>query len=439
MASNGKSITCCAAGDSFITRRLATNDPHADKLAALMANADVRFTNLEVVVRRQEGFPSAQSGGTWATTEPESLEDLRAYGFNLLAWATNHTLDYSYGGLAATGHYLDRGGWVHAGSGPDLPTAQAPGWLETPAGRVALLAVTSSFHESWTAGQPRPDIGGRPGVNPLRSRIRYRVGPETIAWLKRTAAECGLNAEQALKVQEGFAREDPPALTRFGNHLFHPLEPGGVPGAVTTADPRDRDRMIQQIKAVRNKADCVLVSLHAHQMKDGDKECPADFVGEFARACIDAGADAVIGHGPHILRPIEIYRQRPIFYSLGNFIFQSDTVPYLPADYYEAYGCPPDATVTEALAARTAGGTRGLGCDPRVWRSVVACWTMQDGRLTQLRLHPIDLGFQQATDRHGWPHACNDPAALQDMIRLCRPFGVKWEIKEATAHWINEA
>ena len=41
---------------------------------------------------------------------------------------------------------------------------------------------------------------------------------------------------------------------------------------------------------------------------------------KFARAVIDAGADAVVGHGPHVLRGVEFYKGRPVFYSLGNFL-----------------------------------------------------------------------------------------------------------------------
>ncbi len=46
------------------------------------------------------------------------------------------------------------------------------------------------------------------------------------------------------------------------------------------------------------------------------------FLETFSRRCVDAGADAVIGHGPHELRGIEIYHGAPIFYSLGNFLLR---------------------------------------------------------------------------------------------------------------------
>ena len=58
------------------------------------------------------------------------------------------------------------------------------------------------------------------------------------------------------------------------------------------------------------------------------------FLETFSRRCVDAGADAVIGHGPHELRGIEIYHGAPIFYSLGNFLFETETVEKQPYDAY---------------------------------------------------------------------------------------------------------
>src|SRR5690606_32693371 len=134
-----------------------------------------------------------------------------------------------------------------------------------------------------------------------------------------------------------------------------------------------------RIEEAKRSADIVLVSIHAHEMQDGRKDLPADFLVEFARNCIDKGAHSVIGHGPHILRGIEIYRNRPIFYSLGDFIFQNDTVAHLPSDFYDKQGLNSEHNVIDALEKRSDGDKRGLGVNPDVWRSVVARWEMQKG------------------------------------------------------------
>jgi poly-gamma-glutamate capsule biosynthesis protein CapA/YwtB (metallophosphatase superfamily) len=62
------------------------------------------------------------------------------------------------------------------------------------------------------------------------------------------------------------------------------------------------------------------------------KEKRGDVV-RFSRRCIDSGADLVLGHGPHVPRGIELYKNRLIVYSLGNFVFDypgADRHPHAP-------------------------------------------------------------------------------------------------------------
>lgn len=83
-----------------------------------------------------------------------------------------------------------------------------------------------------------------------------------------------------------------------------------------------RRRVKRDIQRARNVfgADIVVVSFH---MGDRYQRTPEPFERDVCHAAIDAGADVVIGHGTHIMGPIEVYRKRPIFYSVGNFAFGS--------------------------------------------------------------------------------------------------------------------
>jgi len=422
-------ISITATGDSFITRRLPPNNETAPQLRKLISSADVRFTNLETVLRKDEGFPSAQSGGTWASSSPDVLQDLREYGFNTLAWANNHTLDYSYGGLSATQSYIEKAGFIHAGAGRNLAEASAVKYIECAAGRVAIIAGTATFHESWSAGEQRPDVVGRPGVNPLRFQKIYRVSAEHLQYLKNIAAKTGINAEHELRVKEGFAAPDDKSTFRLGTQLFQ-LATDGKEGETSFVNARDMQRFAMRIEEAKRSADLVLVSIHAHEMQDGRKELPADFLVEFARNCIDKGAHSVIGHGPHILRGIEIYRNRPIFYSLGNFIFQNDTVAHLPADFYEKQGLNSEHSVVDALEKRSDNGKRGLGVNPDVWRSVVARWEMQHDELTKLELFPIDLGFNESVYQRGWPRLTQDISVLENLRELSTAFDAEIVIED---------
>ena len=157
------------------------------------------------------------------------LEDLRAYGFNLVNWATNHTLDYSYGGLEATARYLQEYGFIAAGAGADLAEASEPKYVECSGGRVAFIAATASFHGVLMAGAAlrhgRPPLGSI-----LRHRTIYRISAEKMENLKAIAAVSRINAARELSVKNGFQTPDEEGVFRFGQHVFTlatPDEPRG--------------------------------------------------------------------------------------------------------------------------------------------------------------------------------------------------------------------
>ena len=171
-------------------------------------------------------------------------------------------------------------------------------------------------------------------------------------------------------------------------------------------------------------ADWVFVSCHCHEKGNSVAEPPA-FLESFAHACIDAGADAFIGHGPHCLRGIEIYKDRPIFYSLGNFIFQSETVASQPANNYAAFGLGPDASVVDFQNARSQQGQTGFGFFPEYWHSVVAQIEFRQGKLNHVLLHPVELGFGLPRWQRGRPVLSSEAMAnntLETLQALSGPY-----------------
>jgi len=417
----------CATGDSFINRCIPENDPYIEEIASVIGKAEVRLTNLETTIQDSEGYPAAFSGGTWAKATPAVLDTLKIYGFNLISWANNHTLDYSHGGLIATERHLNRYGFIHAGVGKNLHEASTPKYLECPSGRIALIACVSTFHESWIAGEQRKDEIGRPGVNPLRFETTYIINPKRLNDLKSTAGITNINAEDDLAIEEGFKIPPKEGVFLFGGHQF---VAGEQEGKITIPHSGDMKRVTERIKEAVRKADYVLVSIHAHEMKGRSKDQPADYLITFARNCIDAGASAVIGHGPHVLRAIEIYKNRPIFYSIGNFIFHTETVTSQPSDFFEKYGLGAGHNVADALDAMSANYTRGLCVNQRVWESIIPQWCMNNGKLTYLTLHPIELGFELPPYRMGWPRISNTVNILERLAELSKPFGTSITINE---------
>lgn len=408
-----------ATGDSFITRRLASN-PRLWALADIVRDAEVRFTNFEVLTPG-DAFPNAVSGGTWASAPEGVIGDLQSLGFNMLSWANNHTLDFAYDGLAATQAALDRHGIVNAGVGRNLAEAARPRYLECPSGRVALIGICSTFHETAVAGQARPDMMGRPGINPLRFTTTYSVAREQLAALQAVADASGINDGHKARVKEGFAKADEPGIFLFGGHRFRE----GPPGTATEANKVDVARTLAGISEARRQADYVLVSLHAHEMLGMDKTVPAAFLGDFSRRCIDAGAHAVIGHGPHVLRGIEMYRGRPIFHSLGNFIFHNETIATLPQDFYDKFAMGLTENVADAIDKRSDTNTKGFAANPWAWKSVLVRWNMQGEAADLIELIPVELGYGVARSRRGTPCLSEDDTILPHLAELSAPFGTR--------------
>lgn len=104
--------------------------------------------------------------------------------------------------------------------------------------------------------------------------------------------------------------------------------PVGCPSRV----PRDLSRHREQIAAVKNKCDLLIVSYHWGQEY---WEHPSERQKQVGRAAVEAGADLVLGHHPHVLEGIEIYRGRPILYSMGNFIFDQRQGPRMESAIFQ--------------------------------------------------------------------------------------------------------
>lgn len=423
--------TFIATGDAFMTRRLPEGGyPGFDRIRDIIKKHDVRFNNLEFTCHDHEGYPSAFSGGTWAMVEPEILDDLKAFGFNLYNTANNHSLDYSHGGVLATLKHMRERDMAAAGTGSNLYEASAPVYLETPHARVAMLGATSSLHDSDIAGNQSWNMSGRPGVNALRFSTTYYVEKRYLDMLKEVADKTGMNAAMLRNIQNGFVAPPPEDRLNFGGKSFFMAEENGEH---TAPNSKDMDRMEGQIQEARRQADYVLVSIHSHQNIGGDPTQPAEFLVEFAHRCIDAGADVILGHGPHELRGIEIYKGKPIFYSLGNFIFQTDTVHYQPSEAFENRNMPMGSMVGEMMDVRSKNGTRGYCVQENIWRSVMAGFTAEDGEITEIQLYPIDLHMGRKRSRIGWPDTPDNDDVLHYLAELCEPYGTKLEIANGMA------
>ncbi len=418
-------MTCTAAGDAMIFRRLPGDYPGFEALRAFLGKGDFRFLNLETTVHNFETYAAARSGGTWFCTPPETLEDVKRFGFNILSTANNHALDYSHAGLEKTLDYIRAAGLPAAGTGRSLAEAAAPVYLDTLSGRFALLAACSTFYPEAMAGEQTRSMPGRPGLNGLRFETLYELPPEDMEQLRRLAGLLGINAYDDLSRQEGYLPQLPAGERRFGSMR---IREGETARRITSVREEDMQRMERGIREARFMADYVAVAIHSHEVPGTDKAEPDQFLVEFAHRCIDAGAHAVIGTGPHLLRPIEIYRGCPIFYCLGDFVIQLETIRKAPAELFEAQHLSGGAGMDELFEARSDHGRRGLCYDHLMFESVVPYWESEDGVLTKLRLLPIEMHFGAPRGDSGWPSPDFSKGILERLAAMSAPYGTVIDI-----------
>lgn len=427
-------ISFVATGDYMQTRRIPERDaPEFKQVSELIHRADVRVTNLEIHISHNEGTPGPIPGGTYAQTQPDRLEDLLWYGFNLVGTANNHALDFNYDGLLLTNKYLDQYGILHAGTGENLYQAEKPVYLDAPGGRVAFLSVTTPMHKIHMATEQRRDIKGRPGVNGLRCRKKHVITKEHFDTLLSIAQNTEVSALYEMCVREGFAQPLPEGSMTFGTDMTGSpqiFQIGDCDTLETFPNESDLTRIVNTIDDAKRQADYAVINYHGHDMKGSDKSRSPDYLETVAHKLIDAGADAFVGHGPHVLRGIEIYHGRPIFYSLGNFIFQNETLDVMPQDFYDNNKIPADFLVTRSIDEKSNFGTKGLLYTREAMESVIPYWEMTNGALKKIELYPIELGCGKKRHQSGFPEITKSESILMSLKKLSAPYGTEIAIEE---------
>ncbi len=256
-------------GSATIPGFLATRR-ELGRSAAVVANLEVPLS--------ERGHPVPKTVNLRA--DPAVAQDVRAFGVHAVTLANNHLMDYGPEALLDTLDACERAGIVHCGAGLDLEAALAPAWLMAGEHRIALLSVSCTIPVESDAGPART------GIAPLRVRFAFE-------------ADVNLLAEQ----------------------------PGTMPWVHSWAEPSERERLCRSIAACRAQgADVVVVGIHwgvPSYWLSPYQGLLAAYQRPLAHALIDAGADAVCGHHAHQLHPIEVYRDKPILYNLGNFAFEN--------------------------------------------------------------------------------------------------------------------
>ncbi len=412
-----------AAGDAIIQRPIQAGYAGFEELTPFIMQGDARFFNLETTLNREgEAYGSQFSGGTYIRTNPEVLDGLMELGFNMTSFNNNHVLDFGYPGLLATLSYVEESGLVHAGVGENLAAASAPRYLETANGRVALIAVNTSFHPTCMAGKQTERVPGRPGINGIRIEEKFTVTEEELAFLRDLTSRLRVNVSREIVRREGYYPPLADDEAEFGEIKF---KRGDETRRTLVPNKADLSRLEKSIYEAKLQADYIMVSVHSHQIDGYTKEDVPEFLAEIAHFAIDAGADAVVGHGPHLLRPIEVYREKPIFYSLGDFVLELYSIEFAPDDFFAKQGMDGNDTVHALLKKRSQDFRVGLMEEKKMMEAVIPYWETEDGRLTALRLMPVELSKGGHKSDEGLPFKAKDTSFMDRLAEMCRPYGVE--------------
>jgi poly-gamma-glutamate synthesis protein (capsule biosynthesis protein) len=361
--------------------------------------------------------------------DPSVLPDFLAFGFNGCGCANNHSLDFSQDALFMTMKTLKAAGMPFAGIGENLQEATKPAFIDTPKGRVAFISVSTSFHPDAMAGWKTSRSPGRPGLNGLRWKETYLVSEQQLEWVKEIASVTGINGNRELDIRTGFTPPDAPGTFQMGALAFKVSD---KPGRTSACNANDMKRLKEAIAAAKKEADVVVVLPHSHTMRHKNVEEPAPYFVEFCHMAIDAGADVVFGGGTHQLKGIEIRNGKPIFYSLGDFVFQNNVVPIAPPDFCEQYGVPLDSDAKTAFNARSKGGKVGLHAFRENFLSVVPRVTFDGGRAVKIEMLPIELHWMQDWDVNGLPRAADAEATgviIAALRRTSAEFGTAFTLR----------
>jgi poly-gamma-glutamate synthesis protein (capsule biosynthesis protein) len=379
------------------------------------------------------------SSATYTRSDPRNLEELKWMGIDAVTTANNHSFDFSEGGFLTTLEHCREVDLPQAGGGRDIDEARSPAYVDSPRGRVAVMSATSTFSEQSRAGPGRPDFRGRPGVNALRHDLVHHVERDVFDALSKANRELGYQEAHETAQAFGFRGQeetgDENTELKFLENKFHLGEEFGIS---SSPNKDDLEGIANWIRGAQKQSDWVVYGTHCHEsgtdgeFHGGSRLSPPEFLRDFARWTIDQGATLFAGHGPHFLRGIEIYKNRPIFYSLGNFIFQNESVLWLPDEAYRRFNLGYDQTPGDYLDTRSGGGTKAFAGDPVFWQSVVAVCNYANGTLKDIVLHPIHMGHGRPISQRGRPTLAEGSMAqqtLQWLQQVSKPFGTEITIE----------
>lgn len=361
-------LVVTAVGDMIFNEKIThLNEPERAGLYQIMQEADVAYGNMEFSLNDR---PELLRPFYNFRAPLDFRWELARTGINLVSMANNHALDFGPEGLKESLWALDHANIAHAGAGNTLAEAHAPAKIEL-AGHKSTVSLLS-YMRYWTA--------------------KYRSKDANAASLA-TIDPAVILVEKDGKVEK----------------LAGPLE-------------SDVMTMEDDVILARRRTELLLVALHNHDVTHHrafgiQDTTPANDAIMFRRA-VEAGADMVIGTGPHVLRGIEIRNGRPIFYSLGDFIYQYRTPDRIPVDLIHQRDIEMPRGANDSIW--------DLRDSREVMESVMVRMTYNAGKLKRIELLPVTIDDEGPL--YGVPRLASTKRSAEIialMQKLSAPYGTK--------------
>lgn len=414
------------AGDLLYSQPVGDErqSPKFEPIRRLVSAADVAVANLEMPFFDLKSFKGSPGPEGLLLGSPQLGADIRAMGFDMVSLANNHSSDWGYEGLLQTTRLLEEAGLRHAGGGTNLVEARRPAYFDTPKGRVAFVSTASTFKSGAMANDAIEDMPPRPGVSILRTERISVVSEAEMATLRQIAA------------RQSFGRSRPPATDAREIKLNDTTyRVGDRPGLTYEMNRHDEYDILSGIREGRRNSDLVIFTIHAHESPTGhddDNPVPPDFLVQLFHNAVDAGADVIVGGGPHAMRGIEIYKGRPIFYGIGTMFLTGQI--YLSQEIRQMLPVvAPGADKRPPTSATATDIARAMGGNPRNWyQSIVATIDYAAKGGAMVRLYPLDLGPDKDRPNRGMPELADASIAHEILVSLQRDsaaFGTKIEIE----------
>lgn len=416
-------FTFAAVGDLLEVRPLMPlGDTAFLRVDRIIRGADVAFGNDEmplVDVANPTIYPQAENGGSNIYGVPRVAADFKAQGFTMVSRANNHSTDWGVQGMNMTDASLDAVEIMHAGTGRDEAAARAARFIETPWGRISLAATTSTFEGNEPAGPPFGDVAGRPGASVIHTAQTIVVDRATLDGLKRYYSDPAYHEDDTVGAD---------SITVYGQ----PYAVGAKPGIRYEMDQHDLASILRAVRQGSATSNFLVFSVHCHESASGiDNDVPqGDFLRVLAHDALDAGADVFVGHGPHQVGPVEIYKGKPIFYSLGNYVFQLNLAENVYPELWSELRMDPTRFTDADLMNHF---LQHYFSQSKFWQSVAVLLTYRHGVVATVRLYPLDLGQDRPATLRGVPSLAprgEAEAILKHIEALSAPYGTRIQIED---------